>query len=332
DRLVEGLFVFAKVLPVLLFEPGRISSDSHAGVAAGQCASELLMPGANHSLQIKRAILEIPLAGGDNLYAVACQVAIKLGDGLIQRMLGFVNRHGLGNHPQAELFAFQSSLAIGDQRVEDIVFRLVEEAKMCAPGHVADDVDSGLPHLVCHRDHLPVFILGIAAANPRGFRLSRSAAPAAAAGRLKENVAPDPAAPRPKKPSTASTRRSATFSGGVRFASPRTRSMMALARSASLTMSAKASRTSSRPWRPLGSRPRHALALLTMAASGWFSSWAKEAVTSPSVVTRVTCVSAACASRKASEASQCSVRSRLITRAASTRPESGRRGEQVTPR
>ena len=192
DRLVEGLFVFAKVLPVLLFEPGRISSDSHAGVAAGQCASELLMPGANHSLQIKRAILEIPLAGGDNLYAVACQVAIKLGDGLIQRMLGFVNRHGLGNHPQAELFAFQSSLAIGDQRVEDIVFRLVEEAKMCAPGHVADDVDSGLPHLVCHRGHLPVFILGIAAANPRGFRLSRSAAPAAAAGRLKENVAPGP--------------------------------------------------------------------------------------------------------------------------------------------
>ena len=150
------------------------------------------MPGANHSLQIKRAILEIPLAGGDNLYAVACQVAIKLGDGLIQRMLGFVNRHGLGNHPQAELFAFQSSLAIGDQRVEDIVFRLVEEAKMCAPGHVADDVDSGLPHLVCHRGHLPVFILGIATANPRGFRLSRSAAPAAAAGRLKENVAPGP--------------------------------------------------------------------------------------------------------------------------------------------
>ena len=155
---------------------------------------------------------------------------------------------------------------------------------------------------------------------------------AARSVRIATPRATDSAAARATRSSTTSPRRSGTFSGGVRFASPRTRSMMALARSASLTMSAKASRTSSRPWRPLGSRPRHALALLTMAASGWFSSWAKEAVTSPSVVTRVTCVSAACASRKASEASQCSVRSRLITRAASTRPESGRRGEQVTPR
>jgi hypothetical protein len=35
DSNVDRLFVFAEIFPVLLFEPGRISGHSHAGVASG---------------------------------------------------------------------------------------------------------------------------------------------------------------------------------------------------------------------------------------------------------------------------------------------------------
>jgi hypothetical protein len=60
------------------------------------------------------------------------------------------SRKGFGNHPQAELLAFQSSFAVGDQCFEEIRSCLVEEAKVCPPRHVADDVDAGLPHLGAH--------------------------------------------------------------------------------------------------------------------------------------------------------------------------------------
>ena len=112
------------------------------------------MPTAHHSLEIKRATLEIPVVGRDNVYALVRQVSIKVRNDFLQRTPGLVHTHGLGNHPQAELLAFQASLAIGDQRVEEILFRLVEETDVRAPGHVADDVDSALPHLGGHRGHL----------------------------------------------------------------------------------------------------------------------------------------------------------------------------------
>src|SRR6266481_4246877 len=57
------------------------------------------------------------------------------------------------------------------------------------------------------------------------------------------------------------------------------------------------------------SHRRHASPNVTTVASGWFTSWAMEAVSSPSVVTRVTRASSASASRRASEASTCSLRS-----------------------
>src|SRR5258705_13529874 len=112
------------------------------------------MPTVHHSLEVKRATLEIPVAGRDDVYAVVRQVSIKIRNDSLQRMPGLLLTHGLGNHPQAKLLAFQSSLAVGDQRVEEILFRLVEQTHVRAPGHVADDVDSGLPHLGGHRGHL----------------------------------------------------------------------------------------------------------------------------------------------------------------------------------
>src|SRR6266403_2225890 len=54
------------------------------------------------------------------------------------------------HHPQAKLLVFQSSFAVGDQCLEEICCGLVEETEVCTPRHVADDVDSGLPHLDGH--------------------------------------------------------------------------------------------------------------------------------------------------------------------------------------
>src|SRR5258707_7762727 len=68
-------------------------------------------------------------------------------------------RKGFGNHPQAELLVLQSSFAVEDQCFEEIRSCLVEETKVCTPRYVADDVDSGLPHLGGHRSYLPNFIL-----------------------------------------------------------------------------------------------------------------------------------------------------------------------------
>src|SRR6266571_756286 len=86
------------------------------------------------------------------------QVAIQVRHRVVQRSSGFCDRQGLGNDPQAVLLAFQTRLAIGDQRVEEIRFRLVEETKVGTPAHhVTNDVDTGLPYLGCHRSHLQFF-------------------------------------------------------------------------------------------------------------------------------------------------------------------------------
>src|SRR6266436_7337803 len=66
---------------------------------------------------------------------------------------------GFGHHPQAEFLALQSSFAVGDQCFEEIRSCLVEETKVCAPRHVADDVDSGFSHLGGHRGYLSNYIL-----------------------------------------------------------------------------------------------------------------------------------------------------------------------------
>src|SRR5580700_5375462 len=74
-------------------------------------------------------------------------------------MPGIFPRKGIGNHPEAELLALQSSFAVGDQRFEEIRSCLVKKTKVCPPGHVTDDVDSGLPHRGGHRGYLPKFVL-----------------------------------------------------------------------------------------------------------------------------------------------------------------------------
>src|SRR5882762_3840758 len=105
----------------------------------------------------------------------------------------------------------------------------------------------------------------------------------------------------------------------------RIRSTTSLARMPSFTIRATACRVSSRFGGRASSQRNAAWALVTVAAIGWLTSWAIEAVSCPMVVTRLTCASSICASRRASEASTCSVRSRLITSTASTRSEVGRK-------
>src|SRR6266851_3606999 len=108
---------------------------------------------------------------------------------------------------------------------------------------------------------------------------------------------------------TTSLTSSGTFSMSVLFASARTRRITSLARLPSLMIHSAARRASSRSGLPRSSQRRQATAALTTAASGWFTSWAIEAVSSPSVVTRVTWASSACALRSVSSACLRSVRS-----------------------
>src|SRR6476660_832304 len=103
------------------------------------------MPTACHSLEIKRATLEIPVAGRHNFYTAVRQVSIKVRHCVFQRICGFFNRQGLGNNPYAELPAFQPTLAVRDHRAEEILLRLIEETKMGTPGDVANDVNPGFP-------------------------------------------------------------------------------------------------------------------------------------------------------------------------------------------
>ena len=57
-------------------------------------------------------------------------------------------------------------------------------------------------------------------------------------------------------------------------------------------------------------RRKHASPLVTIAASGWVTSWAIEAVSSPTVITRLTCASSAWARCKPSSERFRSLRSR----------------------
>src|SRR5439155_22484291 len=115
-----------------------------AGIAATHCARELFVPSVNHSVKIERAIVKIPVAGGNNLDAAIGDARVDVRHDVSQRTLGVYLRHGRGNHPEAELVAVQSGFAVGDQRVEQLGFRLVEEATVGAPCNVCDDVHSSL--------------------------------------------------------------------------------------------------------------------------------------------------------------------------------------------
>jgi hypothetical protein len=120
---------------------------------------KFLIPTVDHSVEIKVAIREVPVASLNNLNATVSEVSIEVSYGLFQCTPCIFHRKGFGNHPQAELLALQSSFAVGDRYFEEIRFRFVEETKVCTPRHVADDVDSGLPHLGGHRGYLSNFIL-----------------------------------------------------------------------------------------------------------------------------------------------------------------------------
>jgi hypothetical protein len=120
---------------------------------------EFPVPTANHSVEIKRAIREIPVASRDNLYAVVREVSLEVRYGSFQCTGCFFHGKGFGNHPQAELLALLTSFAVGDRCFEEILCGLVEETKVCSPRHVADGVDSGLPHLGCSHGCLLSFIL-----------------------------------------------------------------------------------------------------------------------------------------------------------------------------
>src|SRR4029077_4686369 len=111
-----------------------------ADVASVRYAGEFFVPTVRHSLAVECATLQEPVARRRDLQTGTGEVSIKVSPPPFQGVSCFVDRQGLGNDPEAELAAFQSRLAIGDQRVEEILLRLVEKAKMSTPGrHVTND-------------------------------------------------------------------------------------------------------------------------------------------------------------------------------------------------
>ena len=76
DDLVEAILIVAKVVPILLREPGGVPGYSDSGVTFGRYLSEFLIPSARQSRAIKCATLEKPLAGRRNFYTGICEVLI----------------------------------------------------------------------------------------------------------------------------------------------------------------------------------------------------------------------------------------------------------------
>src|SRR6267142_220468 len=80
DSLIERLFVFTEVPPIFFFQPSRVSRDPYARITSCRCAREFLVPTVDYLVEIKRALLEIPVASRDNLYALLNEVSIKVGN------------------------------------------------------------------------------------------------------------------------------------------------------------------------------------------------------------------------------------------------------------
>ncbi len=78
------------------------------------------------------------------------KMTVKIRHSLFQRMYCFFNRHRLRNHPEAKLVILEARFEIRHQRVEQILFCLVEVTEVGSPAHVPDDADACRPQRVCH--------------------------------------------------------------------------------------------------------------------------------------------------------------------------------------
>jgi hypothetical protein len=87
---------------------------------------------------VKNAVLEIELAARKEFQPAVCLVSIKVANIPSQATSEFLRGQRLVNCTQAELIVFQSSLEIGDQYVQYIVFPLAEMSNMSSPAHVAE--------------------------------------------------------------------------------------------------------------------------------------------------------------------------------------------------
>src|SRR5207245_10074942 len=147
EVVVVRSFVLVKAPPLLSVEPEGVPSGSYPGVASSRGLLEFLVPYTGDSRARKLASVEIPLPAGYNLDAPVGQVSITVGQMLAQRPLGLRLGQGLRDEPEAELPALQASLEIGDQRLQQLLLRLIEVTAMGPPRHVAQDTEPVLPHL-----------------------------------------------------------------------------------------------------------------------------------------------------------------------------------------
>src|SRR5260370_32534507 len=112
DGFVDLPFVLAKVVPVSLLQPGRVTRNPQPVITSDQCLIEYCVPAAGDSLQIKNAVFEVPLAEHMHLQTALSHVLIKAGNSPSQSFSDFLLRQGVGNYPYTELVVFQTDFEI----------------------------------------------------------------------------------------------------------------------------------------------------------------------------------------------------------------------------
>jgi hypothetical protein len=75
----------------------------------------------------------------DDLHLPGVQAAVEVGHCGAERLRGLFDRHRLGDDPDARLVSRKSLTEIRNENFEQIVFRLVELAKVRSPRHTVRD-------------------------------------------------------------------------------------------------------------------------------------------------------------------------------------------------
>ncbi len=146
DHFVDCRFVIGEILPILLFQPKGIARQPKALVTAPPGVFFFIDPALQHPIGLEFSRCRVPLAVIENFYLAAAKIIVQVGHGLAQRRLGLLYIQRLGSDPHAELILMQTLAKIRHQDVDQILFCLIELAKMRSPRHIANNVNAGSCH------------------------------------------------------------------------------------------------------------------------------------------------------------------------------------------
>ena len=141
----------AKATPILSFQPGSVSGNSHSFIPAIQCPTQFVVPRTGHSLHIENSIFQIPFPRMKNFYASSGQVFIKLRYRSSQSAPGLRFSDGFRNNPYAEFLVFKPGLEVEHRHLNQFSFGRVEIAEMRSPRSISDWADSRIPQFTRHQ-------------------------------------------------------------------------------------------------------------------------------------------------------------------------------------